>query len=68
MVTKEQVDFFRKTDTSSNVTEHQRRAFVIIFMAQGVCYNNAQSPGHVLVPTIEVEDGEPIVGDSFPVA
>ena len=47
---------------------HQRRAFVMIFMAQDVCYNNAQSSGHVLVPTIEVADGEPLVGDGFPVA
>ena len=54
--------------TPPNVTERQRRAFVMIFMAQDVCYNNAQSPNHVLVPTIEVEDGEPLVGDGFPVA
>ena len=54
--------------TPPNVTERQRRAFVMIFMAQGVCYHNAQSPGHILVPTIEVADGEPLVGDGFPVA
>ena len=54
--------------TPANVTEGQRRAFVMIFMAQDVCYNNAQSPNHVLVPTIEVADGEPLVGDGFPVA
>ena len=54
--------------TPPNVTEHQRRAFVMIFMAEGVCYNHAQSPGHILVPTIEVADGEPLVGDGFPVA
>ncbi|MCG9132552.1 phytanoyl-CoA dioxygenase family protein [Candidatus Poribacteria bacterium] len=54
--------------TPPNVTDHQRRAFVMIFMAQDVCYNNAQSPSHVLVPTIEVADGEPLVGDGFPVA
>ena len=54
--------------TPPNITERQRRAFVMIFMAQDVCYNNAQSPNHVLVPTIEVADGEPLVGDGFPVA
>ncbi len=54
--------------TPPNVTERQRRAFVMIFMAQGVCYHNAQSPGHILVPTIGVADGEPLVGDGFPVA
>ena len=54
--------------TPANVTEGQRRAFVMIFMAQDVCYNNTQSPNHVLVPTIKVADGERLVGDGFPVA
>ena len=54
--------------TPPNITDHQRRAFVMIFMAQDVCYNNAQAPGHILVSTIEVPDGEPLVGDGFPVA
>lgn len=54
--------------TPPNVTERQRRAFVMIFMARDVCYNNAQSPNHVLVPNIAVADGEPLVGDEFPVA
>ena len=54
--------------TPPNVTDHQRRAFVMIFMAQDVCYNNTQAPGHILVSTIEVPDGERLVGDGFPVA
>lgn len=54
--------------TPPNITGHQRRAFVMIFMAQDVCYNNAQAPGHILVSTIEVADGERLVGDGFPVA
>ncbi len=54
--------------TPPNITDHQRRAFVMIFMAQDVCYNNAQAPGHILVSTIEVADGERLVGDGFPVA
>ena len=54
--------------TPPNVTDHQRRAFVMIFMAQDVCYNNAQAPGHILVSTIKVGDGELLVGEAFPVA
>ena len=54
--------------TPANVTDRQRRAFVMIFMAEGVKFHRAQSPGHVLVPTIEVEDGEPLTGAGFPVA
>ncbi len=54
--------------TPANITDRQRRAFVMIFMAKGVQFNRKQSPGHVLVPTIEVEDGEPLVGSGFPVA
>lgn len=54
--------------TPPNVTDRQRRAFVMIFMADGVRYDHAKSPGHILVPTIEVADGEPLVGDAFPVA
>ena len=54
--------------TPQNTTDRERRSFVMIFMAQGVCYNAAQSGGHILVPTIEVKDGEPLVGSGFPVA
>ena len=54
--------------TPPNVTDHQRRAFVMIFMAQDVCYNNVQAPGHILVSTIEVADGERLIGDGFPIA
>jgi ectoine hydroxylase-related dioxygenase (phytanoyl-CoA dioxygenase family) len=54
--------------TPQNKTDQERRAFVMIFMAQGVCYNPAQSGGHILVPTIEVKAGEPLVGKGFPVA
>ncbi len=53
--------------TPPNVTEGQRRALVMIFMAEGVLYDHAKSPNHILVPTIEVEDGEPLVGDGFPI-
>jgi ectoine hydroxylase-related dioxygenase (phytanoyl-CoA dioxygenase family) len=53
--------------TPENRTDRERRAFVMIFMAQGVRYNPAQSGGHILVPTIQVEPGEPLVGYGFPV-
>ena len=52
--------------TPQNVTDRERRAFVMIFMAKGVCFKRSQSPGHILVPTIEVQDGEPLVGSGFP--
>jgi len=54
--------------TPQNTTDRQRRAFVMIFMAQGVCFNKAQSPKHILIPTIEVNDGEPLISSGFPVA
>jgi ectoine hydroxylase-related dioxygenase (phytanoyl-CoA dioxygenase family) len=54
--------------TPPNVTDRQRRAFVMIFIAEGVRYRHSQSPAHILVPTIEVADGEPLVGEAFPVA
>ncbi len=53
--------------TPPNVTDRQRRALVMIFMAEGVLYDHAKSPNHILVPTIDVADGEPLVGDGFPV-
>jgi ectoine hydroxylase-related dioxygenase (phytanoyl-CoA dioxygenase family) len=54
--------------TPQNITDRERRAFVMIFMAKGVCFNRAQSPNHILVSTIEVEDGQPLIGSGFPVA
>ena len=54
--------------TPQNTTTKQRRAFVIIYIAQGVGFNEAQAPHHCLVPLIEVNDGEPLVGSGFPVA
>lgn len=52
--------------TPPNTTDHQRRAHVMIFMAQGMEVNLAQSANHVLVPTFEVEDGQELVGAGFP--
>ena len=53
--------------TPQNMTNKQRRAFVIIYIAQGVGFNEAQASHHCLVPLIEVNDGEPLVGSEFPV-
>ena len=53
--------------TPQNTTNKQRRAFVIIYIAQGVGFNEAQAPHHCLVPLIGVNDGEPLVGSGFPV-
>ena len=52
--------------TPPNTTDHQRRAHVMIFMAQGMEVNLVQSANHVLVPTFEVEDGQELVGLGFP--
>ena len=52
--------------TPQNTTDRQRRAFVIIYYAQGVCFNEAQASHHCLIPTVEVNNGEPLVGSGFP--
>ena len=52
--------------TPQNTTNRQRRAFVIIYYAQGVCFNNEQASHHCLIPTVEVNHGEPLVGSGFP--
>ena len=52
--------------TPQNTTNQQRRAFVIIYYAQGICFNDAQASNHCLIPTIKVNSGEPLVGSGFP--
>lgn len=54
--------------TPANVTDRQRRAHVMIFMAEGVRVKLSQSPRHPLIPTFDVADGEPLVGAGFPIA
>ena len=54
--------------TPPNVTDRQRRAHVMIFMAEGVSVKLSQSPRHPLIPTFEVADGEPLVGAGFPLS
>ena len=52
--------------TPPNTTSEQRRAHVMIYMADGVRVRLSQAPNHPLVPGFEVEDGQPLVGRRFP--
>ena len=52
--------------TPPNTTSRQRRAHVMIYMADGVRVKLSQAPNHPLVPGFEVEDGQPLVGRGFP--
>ena len=54
--------------TPQNVTDRQRRAHVMIFMAEGVHVKLAQSPRHPLISNFEVSDGEALVGRDHPVS
>ena len=54
--------------TPANVTERQRRAHVIIYMAEGVHARLDQAPNHPLIPNFRVKDGEELVGSDFPLA
>lgn len=53
--------------TPANVTERQRRAHIMIYMADGVRVNLNRSQQHPLIPGFEVGHGEPLVGTGFPV-
>ena len=53
--------------TPKNTTTGQRRAFVIIYMPEGILFNNSQAWDHILVPNIEAKHGEPITSSNFPV-
>jgi len=54
--------------TPANETNRQRRAHVMIFMAEGVRTKLDQSPEHVLIPGFTVGDGEELVGEGFPLS
>ncbi len=54
--------------TPANVTSRQRRAHVMIFMAEGVRVKLDQSPNHPLIPNFTVGDGEELVGEGFPLS
>lgn len=53
--------------TPHNITDLQRRAFVMIFMPDGTLYKHAQSPNHPCTNYLNLEDGAAMSGDSFPV-
>lgn len=54
--------------TPANVTNRQRRAHVIIFMADGVKVKIDQAPNHPLIPNFTVKDGEKLMGEGFPLS
>ena len=51
--------------TPANVTDRQRRAHVMIFMADGVRVKLDQAPTHPLIPNFTVGDGEETGGRRF---
>lgn len=53
--------------TPQNVTERQRRAFIMIFMPDGTRYNHTQSPTHPCTSYLNLPDGTPYSGDLFPI-
>ncbi len=53
--------------TPPNVTDRQRRAHILIFMADGVRVNLHRAERHPLIPGFEVGHGEPLVGRGFPI-
>lgn len=52
--------------TPQNITDRQRRAFVMIFMPDGTRYKHAQSPNHVCTNYLHLEDGVVMDKDEFP--
>ena len=54
--------------TPANVSERQRRAHVMIFMAEGVQVKIEQAANHPLIPNFTVADGEELVGPGFPLS
>jgi len=53
--------------TPRNSTDRQRRAFVMIFMPDGMRYFRQQSPGHPCTGHLNLEDGVVMGGENFPV-
>lgn len=53
--------------TPRNVSDRQRRAFVMIFMPDGTRYNHAQSPGHCCTNYLGLTDADVLKGDHFPI-
>jgi ectoine hydroxylase-related dioxygenase (phytanoyl-CoA dioxygenase family) len=53
--------------TPKNVTDRQRRAFIMIFMPDGTRYKHSQSPNHVCTNYLGLPDGWVYSGEGFPV-
>jgi ectoine hydroxylase-related dioxygenase (phytanoyl-CoA dioxygenase family) len=53
--------------TPRNVTDRQRRAFVMIFMPDGTRYNQAQAPNHPCTTYLDLTDSQPMAGAAFPI-
>jgi ectoine hydroxylase-related dioxygenase (phytanoyl-CoA dioxygenase family) len=53
--------------TPQNITDRQRRAFVMIYMPDGTRYNHAQSPAHPCTSHLRLEEGSVIGGPNFPI-
>jgi ectoine hydroxylase-related dioxygenase (phytanoyl-CoA dioxygenase family) len=53
--------------TPQNISDRQRRAFVIIYMPDGTRYKHSQSPGHVCTSHLGLQDGALMNGELFPV-
>ena len=54
--------------TPANVTERQRRAHIMIFVADGVRVKLEQAPSHPLIPNFTVKDGAELAGEGFPLS
>ena len=52
--------------TPQNTTDRQRRAFVMIFMPDGTRYCHAQSPHHPCTSYLNLDDGQVLNGETFP--
>ena len=52
--------------TPHNTTDRQRRAFVMIFMPDGTRYLHAQSPTHPCTSYLNLDDGQVLDGETFP--
>lgn len=53
--------------TPANLTDGQRRAHILIYMADGVRVNLNRSQQHPLISGFESDHGEPLAGQGFPV-
>lgn len=53
--------------TPKNITDRQRRAFVMIFMPDGTRYKHAQSPNHPCTNYLNLDDGQIMDGEAFPI-